>query len=94
MKILDVVERLGAGTGSLENQRFALVGTSTNKQKTTISSWTSNSKATQLPMSFSRRNRRIQQHFPVMDSPRRGLRLSDFPDHHLGWINLDNEIIP
>ena len=96
MKILDVVERLGAGTGSLGNQRFYALIRDIDQQtedhdfildiklqgQPTAYEFLSREETDEYNNNFSSHAIRHAEAYSA---------LSDFPDHHLGWINLDNE---
>ena len=96
MKILDVVERLGAGTGSLGNQRFYALIRDIDQQTEdhdfildiklqghpTAYEFLSREETDEYNNNFSSHAIRHAEAYSA---------LSDFPDHHLGWINLDNE---
>ena len=96
MQILDVVERIGAGTGSLGNQRFyALIrerdhGSEEHdlildiklQHQPTAYGYMSQEETDEYNQNFSSHAIRHADAYRA---------LSDFPDHHLGWLNLEHE---
>ncbi len=96
MQILDVVERLGAGTGSLGNQRFYALIRETDKDseehdlildiklqhQPTAYDYLSQEEIDEYNNNFSSHAIRHADAYTA---------LSDFPDHHLGWLNLEDE---
>ena len=95
MQILDVVERLGAGTGSLGNQRFYALIRDIDKQnqdhdfildiklqgQPTAYGYLSQEETDEYNNNFFNHAVRHADAYTA---------LSDFPDHHLGWVSLDN----
>ena len=95
MQILDVVERLGAGTGSLGNQRFYALIRDIDKQnqdhdfildiklqgQPTAYGYLSQEETDEYNNNFLSHAVRHADAYTA---------LSDFPDHHLGWVSLDN----
>ena len=96
MTILDVVERLGAGTGSLGCQRFyALIRETENgtqeldrildiklQKQPTAYGYLSQEEADEYNNNFSSHAVRHAEAYGA---------LSDFPDNYLGWIHLNKE---
>jgi len=95
MQILDVVERLGAGTGSLGNQRFYALIRDINT-KTQDHDFILDIKLQGQPTAYGYLSQEeIDEYNNNFSSHavRHGdayAALSDFPDHHLGWINLND----
>ena len=95
MQILDAVERLGAGTGSLGNQRFYALIRDIDKQnqdhdfildiklqgQPTAYGYLSQEETDEYNNNFFNHAVRHADAYTA---------LSDFPDHHLGWVSLDN----
>ena len=96
MQILDVVERIGAGTGSLGNQRFYALIRETDQgseehdlildiklqHQPTAYGYMSQEETDEYNQNFSSHAIRHADAYRA---------LSDFPDHHLGWLNLDDD---
>ena len=96
MEILDVVERLGAGTGSLGNQRFYALVRDIDREtqdhdfildiklqgQPTAYGYLSKEETKEYNNNFASHAVRHADAYTA---------LSDFPDHHLGWVSLENE---
>ena len=96
MQILDVAERIGAGTGSLGNQRFYALIRETDQDseehdfildiklqhQPTAYGYMSQEETDEYNQNFSSHAIRHADAYRA---------LSDFPDHHLGWLNLEHE---
>ncbi|MAR05490.1 MAG: hypothetical protein CL862_00065 [Cyanobium sp. NAT70] len=95
MKILDVAERIGAGTGSLGNQRYyALIRdfNSEGKQNELILDIKLQGHPTAYEFLSREEIDEYNSNF-LSHAARHAdayVALSDFPDHHLGWLTLDD----
>ena len=95
MQILDVVERLGAGTGSLGNQRFYALIRDIDKQNQDHD-FILDIKLQGQPTAYGHLSQEETDEYNnnffnhAVRHADAYTALSDFPDHHLGWVSLDN----